>query len=256
MYGSHAWADAVVRVVCVDLGGIVCQAAVALGMEPDAASALDAAQENSFLARLSLLDPRTLDPSAAEKIVDLLDAVVATGADWSPPAGSLSTPSGASGEGRDVAVRAIHDLLRQLVYVDPNANMLANGLRPLVGGPRLSLHSSRVTALEFPLYVRGEDDSVVSSRGKVALREACTRSNPFFDAGVLKYYARAGGAAPPTPWSSRKVIAAAVWYVCVVCGSWGLGAGVIAAERLLHCLCGCMRACVRTPGAAADCSHV
>ena len=222
MYGSHAWADAVVRVVCVDLDGIVCQAAVALGMEPDAASALDAAQENSFLARLSLLDPRTLDPGTAEKIADLLDAAAAAGGSLSVPpaaAGTVDTPAESepkgTGEGDDVAVRAIHDLLRQLVYVDPNANMLANGLRPLVGGPRLSLHSSRVTALQFPLYVRGEDDSVVSSRGKIALREACTRSNPFFDAGVLKYYARAGGAAPPTPWSSRKVIAAAVWYVCM-----------------------------------------
>ena len=175
------------------------------------ACALEAAQENSFLARLSLLDPRTLDPAAAEKISDLLDA------------GEVAASRHASGDGDDVtvsseddpvAVTAIHDLLRQLVYVDPNANMLASGVRPLVGGPRLSLHSSRVTALQFPMYVRGEDDSVVSSRGKLALRDAASGSNPFFDGGVLKYYAKAGGAAPPTPWSSRKVIAAAVWYVC------------------------------------------
>jgi hypothetical protein len=191
-------------------------------MEPDMASALEAAQENSFLARLSLLDPRTLDPAAAEKMSDLLEAASGTG---SSPA--TSGPSGAPGKGDDVAVTAIHDLLRQLVYVDPNANMLANGVRPLVGGPRLSLHSSRVTALQFPMYVRGEDDSVVSRRGKLALRDAASGSNPFFDGGVLKYYAKAGGAAPPTPWSSRKVIAAAVWYVygasgaemCGVCGA-------------------------------------
>ena len=181
-------------------------------MEPDMARALEAAQENSFLARLSLLDPRTLDPVAAEKMSDLLDAGTAV---VDPP--STSEPSGssdASGCGETVAVTAIHDLLRQLVYMDPNANMLASGVRPLVGGPRLSLHSSRVTALQFPMYVRGEDDSVVSSRGKLALRDAASGSNPFFDGGVLKYYAKAGGAAPPTPWSSRKVIAAAVWYVC------------------------------------------
>lgn len=180
---------------------VVNQAAVALGMEPDMARALDAAQENSFLARLSLLDPGTLDAAVAEKIADLLDAAVAPGA----------AGAGAS-TGDDVAVTAIHDLLRQLVYVDPNANMLANGLRPLWSGPRLSLHSSRVTALQFPLYVRGEDDSVVSSRGKMALRDMATGSNPFFDGGVLKYYEKAGGAAPPTPWSSRKVLAAAVWF--------------------------------------------
>ena len=183
---------------------------MALGMEPDMACALEAAQENSFLARLSLLDPRTLDPAAAERISDLLDA------------GEVAASRHASGDGDDVtvsseddpvAVTAIHDLLRQLVYVDPNANMLANGVRPLVGGPRLSLHSSRVTALQFPMYARGEDDSVVSRHGKLALRDAASGSNPFFDGGVLKYYAKAGGAAPPTPWSSRKVIAAAVWYV-------------------------------------------
>jgi len=50
------------------------QAAVALDMEPNLGAALDAAKENSFLARLSLLDPRTLDPVQAEKIGDLLDA--------------------------------------------------------------------------------------------------------------------------------------------------------------------------------------
>jgi hypothetical protein len=182
-------------------------------MEPDMACALEAAQENSFLARLSLLDPRTLDPAAAERMSDLLDA------------GEVAASRHASGDGDDVTVssedsavaaKAIYDLLRQ--YVDPNANMLASGVRPLVGGPRLSLHSSRVTALQFPMYVRGEDDSVVSSRGKLAVRDAASGSNPFFDGGVLKYYAKAGGAAPPTPWSSRKVIAAAVWYVCESAG--------------------------------------
>ena len=207
------------------------------------ACALEAAQENSFLARLSLLDPRTLDPAAAEKISDLLDA------------GEVAASRYASGDGDDVtvsseddpvAVTAIHDLLRQLVYVDPNANMLANGVRPLVGGPRLSLHSSRVTALQFPMYVRGEDDSVVSSRGKLAVRDAATGSNPFFDGGVLKYYAKAGGAAPPTPWSSRKVIAAAVWYVCESAGVCDAceSAGVCDACGVWRvsvvCLCPCL----------------
>jgi hypothetical protein len=132
---------------------------------------------------------------------------------------------------------AIHDWLQQLVWrdpesmVDPNANMLANGLRPLHGGPRLSLHSSVESADRFMMYARGEDDSVVCSRPAIGLADAATGSNPFFDGGVLKYYAKAGGAAPPTPWSSRKVIAAAVWYVygasgaemCGVCGVCGAG---------------------------------
>ena len=183
------------------------QAAVALGMEPGLAAALEAAQENSFLARLSLLDPRTLDVGAAEKIADLLDAGSGVGA------GAGRGEGGGDGEG-DLAARALYDLLWQLVYADPDANMLANGRRPLSSGPRLSLHSSRVTALQFPMFVRGDDDSVVSKSGRVSAGDLSSRRNPFFDAGVLKYYDRAGGAAPPTPWSSRKVVAAAVWYVC------------------------------------------
>ena len=187
------------------------QTAVALGMEPDMAAALEAAQENSFLARLSLLDPRTLDVGAAEKIADLLDAGSGVGAGAGRGEGGRDD-EGDDGES-DVAARALHGLLRQLVYVDPNANMLANGRRPLSSGPRLSLHSSRVTALQFPMFVRGDDDSVVSKSGRVLAGDLSSRRNPFFDAGVLKYYDRAGGAAPPTPWSIRKVVAAAVWYV-------------------------------------------
>jgi hypothetical protein len=187
-------------------------------MEPDIMCALEAAQENSFLARLSLLDPRTLDLAAAERMSDLLDA------------GEVAASRHASGDGDDVtvsseddpvAVTAIHDLLRQLVYVDPNANMLASGVRPLLGGRRLSLHSSRVTALQFPMYVRGEDDTALSVVRVLSPSELSARANPFFDDGALKYYAKAGGAAPPTPWSSRKVIAAAVWYVCVCVCSIG-----------------------------------
>ena len=186
------------------------QAAVALGMEPGLAAALEAAQENSFLARLSLLDPRTLDVGAAEKIADLLDAGsgVGAGAGRGKGGGGDEADDGES----DVATRALHHVLWMLV--DPNANMLANGRRPLSSGPRLSLHSSRVTALQFPMFVRGDDDSVVSKSGRVSAGDLSSRRNPFFDAGVLKYYDRAGGAAPPTPWSSRKVVAAAVWYVC------------------------------------------
>ena len=78
---------------------------------------------------------------------------------------------------------------------------------------RLSLHSSRVSALQFPMWERGDDDSGVSSRGKLPLSDMATRRNPFFDGGVLKYYEKAGGAMPPTPFSGRKVVAAAVWYV-------------------------------------------
>jgi len=126
--------------------------------------------------------------------------------------GSPSGPGSGVGE-HEEGVKAIHDLLRQLVYVDPNANMLANGVRPLSTGSRLSLHSSRVTTLQFPMWVRGDDDSVVSSRGKLLLGDAATKRNPFYDSGVVKYYLKAGGASPPTPFSGRKVLAAAVWYV-------------------------------------------
>ena len=201
------------------------QAAVALDMEPNLGAALDAAKENSFLARLSLLDPRTLDPVQAEKIGDLLDAGAGEGGKPSEAGGPGTGPgSGDAGHGpssgpgsgvgeHEEGAKAIHDLLRQLVYVDPNANMLANGVRPLSTGSRLSLHSSRVTALQFPMWVRGDDDSVVSSRGKLSLGDAATKRNPFYDSGVVKYYLKAGGASPPTPFSGRKVLAAAVWYV-------------------------------------------
>jgi hypothetical protein len=86
-------------------------------------------------------------------------------------------------------------------------------VRPLSTGSRLSLHSSVVTALQFPMWVRGDDDSVVSSRGTLSLGDAATKRNPFYDSGVVKYYLKAGGASPPTPFSGRKVLAAAVWYV-------------------------------------------
>jgi hypothetical protein len=198
-------------------------------MEPNLGAALDAAKENSFLARLSLLDPRTLDPVQAEKIGDLLDAGAGEGGKPSEAGGPGTGPgtgpgSGDAGHGppsgpgsgvgeHEEGVKAIHDLLRQLVYVDPNANMLANGVRPLSTGSRLSLHSSVVTALQFPMWVRGDDDSVVSSRGTLSLGDAATKRNPFYDSGVVKYYLKAGGASPPTPFSGRKVLAAAVWYV-------------------------------------------
>ena len=200
---------------------------MALDMEPNLGAALDAAKENSFLARLSLLDPRTLDPVQAEKIGDLLDAGAKDGGKPSEAGGPGTGPgtgpgSGDAGHGspsgpgsgvgeHEEGAKAIHDLLRQLVYVDPNANMLANGVRPLLTGSRLSLHSSRVTALQFPMWVRGDDDSVVSSRGKLPLGDAATKRNPFYDSGVVKYYLKAGGASPPTPFSGRKVLAAAVW---------------------------------------------
>ena len=205
------------------------QAAVALDMEPDLGAALDAAKENSFLARLSLLDPRTLDPVQAEKTGALLDAGLGEGGKPSEAGGPGTGPgtgpgSGDAGHGppsgpgsgvgeHEEGVKAIHDLLRQLVYVDPNANMLANGVRPLSTGSRLSLHSSVVTALQFPMWVRGDDDLVVSSRGTLSLGDAATKCNPFYDSGVVKYYLKAGGASPPTPFSGRKVLAAAVWYV-------------------------------------------
>jgi hypothetical protein len=208
------------------------QAAVALDVVPRVTELLPMVRQNSFLAQLSLLDPRNVNDSIAEAIAEHLAFAGV------PPA--QSQPDGSN---PNKAARAINYLLRQIGFRNPNANMLANGVRPLVGGPRLSLHSSRVTALQFPMYVRGEDDSVVSSRGKLALRDAASGSNPFFDGGVLKYYAKAGGAAPPTPWSSRKVIAAAVWYVCEsagvcdVCGVWRVCVCVACGVSLL-------RACV------------
>jgi hypothetical protein len=179
-------------------GGL--QACAALGLEIHTLSVVKAAREHSFLPLLSLLDPRTLDPTVAELAEEQLrDAVL--------------YHSGGRYVGRHYAVDVIFLLLRELLYVDPNANMLANGVRPLSTGSRLSLHSSRVTALQFPMWVRGDDDSVVSSRGTLSLGDAATKHNPFYDSGVVKYYLKAGGASPPTPFSGRKVLAAAVWYV-------------------------------------------
>jgi hypothetical protein len=172
------------------------QVAAAVGRPPEEGHALATVKQHSFLPRISLLDPRTLLPATADGIRGVLS----------------DSDCSACGQ-YDAAAGIMYDLLRQLVYVDPNANMLANGLRPLPSGPRLSLHSSPVTALQFPMYVRGDDDRVVSKSGRLSVGDLGSRRNPFFDSGVLKYYARAGGAAPPTPWSGRKVVAAAVWYV-------------------------------------------
>ena len=116
---------------------------------------------------------------------------------------------------QDIAAKAINDLLRQFVNVDPNANMLAKGLRPLGAGPCKSLHTSRTSAAQFPLIVREDDDSVRATLPRLPLADLTTKANPFYDPGVLAYYAKAGGAAPPTPFGKRKVLGAAVWYVPV-----------------------------------------
>ncbi len=113
----------------------------------------------------------------------------------------------------DEAAKAITELLRQALVVDPNVGMLANAVRPLAVGPRLSLHTSRTSGTQFPVAVRGEDGSVLSTRPELPLASMASRSNPFYDPGVLAYYAKAGGATPPTPFSKRKVLAAAAWYV-------------------------------------------
>jgi hypothetical protein len=191
------------RNVCVCVLAAVClQVAVALGLEPDLAAAKEAAKHNSFLPRLALLDPRTLDPATAEAVADIL-------------AGAGTGGTGGAGEAGPghAAAAAMNDLLKQLVHSDPSANTLANGLRPLPDGPRLSLHASRVSATLFPVFVRGADDSVTSVQAKLPLSGMATGANPFYDAGVPKYFAAAGAALPPTPLVKRKVLAAAVWCV-------------------------------------------
>ena len=204
---------------------------MALGMEPDVSRAVDAAKQNSFLARLSLLDPRAVDPETADRIAGLLEGVEGDGRASGESVGAGGSVGGADGgakdsgegegggEGDGEAVQALYDLLKQLVWrdpgtaEDPNANMLANGVRPLGTGRRLSLHSSVESATQFPMWVRGDDDSVVSAEAHLGLDSAATSGNPFYDSGVLQYYLRAGGVSPPTPFSGRKVLAAAVWYV-------------------------------------------
>jgi hypothetical protein len=191
--------------IILKLSLLVCglQAAVALGVQSDfSRSMMQVISQNSFLARVSLLDPRTVADDIAEAIAEHIAL-----------AGPPPTAMHEAKRHQDYAAIAINYLLRQLCFHDPNANMLANGVRPLSTGSRLSLHSSRVTALQFPMWVRGDDDSVVSSRGKLSLGDAATKRNPFYDSGVVKYYLKAGGASPPTPFSGRKVLAAAVWYV-------------------------------------------
>jgi hypothetical protein len=126
---------------------------------------------------------------------------------------------------KDVAARAITHLLRQAVKVDPMDGLLASGLRPLARGPRLTLHLSRASPVLFPVVVRGERDAVVSLGPELGLGSMAGPANPFYDSGVLKYYEKAGGAMPPTPFSERQVLAAAVWYV-LRGGETGLYVGV------------------------------
>jgi hypothetical protein len=186
---------------------VMIQAAVALGLEPTLDAAADAAKDNSFLARLSLLDPHTVSAEQADKIADLLNGLPSRRAsDAGAGAGSSAGPSA------DAAAAALTNLLRQLVFVDPDAGILASGLRPLSGPVRLSLHTG-VGAEEFPVLERSSDGGVKAKRDKLTLAQTATRKNLFYDSGVWKYYTAAGGAMPPTPFSSRKVIAAAVWYV-------------------------------------------
>jgi hypothetical protein len=195
----------------VRLWRLLLQVAVALGLEPDLAAAQEAAKHNSFLPRLALLDPRTLDPATAEAVADIL-AGAGTGGTGGAGAGT-GVAGGAGLPGPDdAAAQAVNELLRQLVHQDPNVDMLAYGLRPHAKGRAQSLHVSRASPGLFPLFVRGDGGSIVSSRGKLPLSGMATAANPFYDAGVPKYFAAAGAALPPTPLASRKVLAAAVWY--------------------------------------------
>ncbi len=44
----------------------------------------------------------------------------------------------------------------------------------------------------------------------VRVQNAMEQLNPFFDIGAVRYYEEAGGALPPSPFSKRMVIGAAV----------------------------------------------
>ena len=95
------------------------QACVALGLEPSFASAMSALAENSFIARLSLLNPFALEPSALDIIAKLMD-------------GDIRELS------RDCAVGAVVDiaqLMKQLVYTDPMPGLIAGGERARAGWP-------------------------------------------------------------------------------------------------------------------------
>jgi hypothetical protein len=118
-------------------------------------------------------------------------------------------------EDKDVAAKAITHLLRQAIKVDPMDGLLADGLRPLAHGPRLTLHLARASPTVFPLFVRDDaKDHVLSVGPELPLDAMASRTNPFFDSGVLKYFEMAGAAMPATPLVERQLLAAAVWYVC------------------------------------------
>jgi hypothetical protein len=104
-------------------------------------------------------------------------------------------------------------------------SMLASGLRPHAIGCHQSLHWLLDTTWMFRLVtweVRSTEPEEGGGAGvglvtlvplaeELHLSEAASPRNPFFDGGALVYFERAGGAVPLTPFSSRRVLAAAVW---------------------------------------------
>jgi hypothetical protein len=182
-------------------------AALALGLPGGVDAALEAAGENSFLARLSLLHPSSLTPEQSKDIAAVVNGV------------KTSPSSSGSGSGPDdaTAAAAIVDLLKQLVYTDPAAGMIAYGVRPLKSSQTLSTHVT--SPIEFSVLLRGPEDSVESTVDVLpASSMSSKKKNLFYDSGVSKYYTAAGGASPASPFESRKLLGAAVWYaMCVLC---------------------------------------
>jgi hypothetical protein len=124
---------------------------------------------------------------------------------------SPAPPVPADEDGASTATAAITALLRAALVLGPDDGLLASGIRPLGVGVPLTLHLSRASPVCFPVFQQGVDSGPVL---ELSDTNAATDANPFYDSGVIDYYLVAGGAAPPTPFSSRKVLAAAVW--CVI----------------------------------------
>ncbi len=120
------------------------QTAVALGMAPHVVPVLEAARQPSFLARLSLLDPRTMDPATLQTVRSMLpvkeEAVGPTGVaeaeekregagegegEGDPAPG----PGPGPGPGEGPALLALFHLLTQLVWV-PKVRALAFNFTP------------------------------------------------------------------------------------------------------------------------------
>ena len=65
------------------------------------------------------------------------------------------------------------------------------------------------------LTLREPEGTPGAAASAVSLPASDARSsrNVLFDAGVIKYFQAAGAALPPAPLESRRLCAAAVWYV-------------------------------------------